>query len=199
MTSHRTTVARSCGTRLAPGNGKAEQVFMECDHLGVPGVVGAAADAQHGVVRETDGGGDRTEVTAAAVQRFDHLGQKVGLLMHPPTLGKSALLVKTNLPWNSRDDRGMGKPPSKVLQVLAENLKRCIADHKELNTEPKLAARAKMDQKTVYRITHLQNEPSIDKVERLAKALGVEAWQLLVPALTLAEPPEIAVKEKAEA
>lgn len=89
--------------------------------------------------------------------------------------------------------------PSRALQTVAANLKRCITEHKELNTEPKLAAKAKVDQKTVYRITHLQNEPSIDKVEKLAKALGLETWQLLVPQLTLAEPPALAVKEKAEA
>lgn len=92
----------------------------------------------------------------------------------------------------------MGKPPSKVLKVLAENLKRCIAEHKELNTEPKLASRAKIDQKTVYRITHLQNEPSIDKIEKLAKALDLEAWQLMVPNMTLTEPPTLTVKEQVE-
>lgn len=93
----------------------------------------------------------------------------------------------------------MGNPPSKALQVLAQNLTRCIAAHKELNTEPKLAARAKIDQKTVYRITHMQNEPSIDKVEKLAKALGLQTWQLLVPELVLTDPPALAVKEHVEA
>lgn len=111
--------------------------------------------------------------------------------------------VKTYLPRISADDRGMGKPPSKALQVLAQNLTALIAANKKLNkepsTEPKLAAMAKVDQKTVYRITHAQNEPSIDKIEKLAKQFGLQAWQLLVPKLVPSAPPELAVKEKADA
>lgn len=97
----------------------------------------------------------------------------------------------------------MGKPPSKALQVLAQNLSGLLAANRKLNkepsTEPKLAAMAKVDQKTVYRITHMQNEPSIDKVEKLAKQFDLQAWQLLVPRLVPSEPPELAVKEKAVA
>ncbi|AEG94426.1 helix-turn-helix domain-containing protein [Ramlibacter tataouinensis] len=92
----------------------------------------------------------------------------------------------------------MAKVPSKALQVLAANLERLIAEHKELNSQPKLAAAAKIDQKTVYRIVTKQNEPSTDKLEKLAKALGVQTWQLLVPGLKPGALPELAVKETSE-
>ena len=88
----------------------------------------------------------------------------------------------------------MAKAPSKALQVLAENLERLIASHPELNSQPKLAAKAKMDQKTVYRIITKQNEPSTDKLEKLAKALNLEPWQLLVPGLVPDDLPALAVR-----
>lgn len=89
----------------------------------------------------------------------------------------------------------MAKMPSKALRVLSENLERLIAAHPELNTQPKLAKEAKIDQKTVYRIVTKQNEPSLDKLEKLAKALGVEPWQLLVPGLQPAALPVLAEVE----
>lgn len=119
------------------------------------------------------------------------------MLVHSATLGKSALGVKTYLPSFSRQHLVMAKMPSKALQVLSQNLERLIAAHPELNTQPKLAARAKVDQKTVYRIVAKQNEPSIDKVEKLARALGLDgAWQLLVPNLKPAEIPTLAGVEE---
>jgi transcriptional regulator with XRE-family HTH domain len=99
----------------------------------------------------------------------------------------------------------MANLPSKALQVLAENLKRAIADRPRsrkrdgelIDSEKKLALDAEIDQRTVNRIVKMQNEPSIDKLEKLAKALGVQSWQLLVPGLQVKAPPEL-VREPAE-
>lgn len=86
----------------------------------------------------------------------------------------------------------MAKKPSKALQVLAENLDRLMQVTPEFGTQPKVAAKAKIDQKTVWRITKKLNEPSTDKVERIAAVFGLEAWQLLVPDLQPSHPPELA-------
>lgn len=86
----------------------------------------------------------------------------------------------------------MTKKPSRTLQVLAENLERLMASSLEFGTQPRLAAKAKIDQKTIWRIVHRQNEPSIDKVEKIAGVFGLQAWQLLVPDMEPTRPPEIA-------
>ncbi|HET8745695.1 MAG TPA: helix-turn-helix transcriptional regulator [Ramlibacter sp.] len=94
----------------------------------------------------------------------------------------------------------MAKKPSKALTVLAENLDRLIAARQAREpqfTQPMLAKLAKVDQKTVWRIVHKQNEPSIDKLEKIANVLQVETWHLLVPDLDPAKLPELAREEAA--
>lgn len=81
---------------------------------------------------------------------------------------------------------------------MSENLSRLMAATPALDTQPKVAKLAKMDQKTVWRILQCANEPSIDKVEKLAKVFGLEAWQLLVPDLIPAAPPELRASEPVE-
>jgi transcriptional regulator with XRE-family HTH domain len=88
----------------------------------------------------------------------------------------------------------MAKKPSKALTVLADNLGRLIAARQEkdpLFTQPVLAKLAKIDQKTVWRIVNKQNEPSIDKLEKIAGVLKVQTWHLLVPNLNPARLPEL--------
>lgn len=89
----------------------------------------------------------------------------------------------------------MAKKPSKTLQVLAENLDRLMLATPEFGTQPKVAAKAKINQKTVWRIANCLNEPSTDKVERIAAVFGLEAWQLLVPNLQPGRKPELADHE----
>jgi transcriptional regulator with XRE-family HTH domain len=93
----------------------------------------------------------------------------------------------------------MAKMPSKALRTLSENLARLIAASGELDSQAKVATKAKVDQKTVNRIANMLNEPSLDKVEKIAKAFGLEAWQLLVPGLAPGQTPELAQREQMEA
>lgn len=101
------------------------------------------------------------------------------------------------MPSDSRDDWGVSKKPSKTLQVLSENLVRLMASSVEFSSDGRVAAKAKIDQKTIWRIVHRQNEPSIDKVEKIAGVFGLQAWQLLVPDMEPTHPPEVAVHEEA--
>lgn len=86
----------------------------------------------------------------------------------------------------------MAKRPSRALQVLARNLGRLMVASRVYDTQGKVAAKAKVDQKTISRILLLQNEPSIDKLERIAAVFGCEAWQLLVPTFDPLNPPVLA-------
>ena len=67
-----------------------------------------------------------------------------------------------------------------------------MAVSREYDSQKKVATKAKVDQKTVSRILLLQNEPSIDKLERIAAVFGFEAWQLLVPTFDPLSPPVLA-------
>jgi transcriptional regulator with XRE-family HTH domain len=46
-----------------------------------------------------------------------------------------------------------------------------------------IAKKASLDQTTVGRVLRKSNATSIDKLEGLAKAFGVQPWQLLAPGL----------------
>jgi transcriptional regulator with XRE-family HTH domain len=67
-----------------------------------------------------------------------------------------------------------------------------MAGSRLYDTQGKIAAKAKVDQKTVSRILLLQNEPSLDKLEKIAGVFGYEAWQLLVPTFDPLHPPVLA-------
>lgn len=96
------------------------------------------------------------------------------------------------------------RPLSKALRALGANVAALI-EHQaaikgEYGTQPKVAAKAKVDQKTIWRIVTLApNEPSLDKVEKIAKVFGLQAWQLLVPDLDPENAPKLQVEELAEA
>lgn len=87
----------------------------------------------------------------------------------------------------------MAKKPSKALTVLSQNLQRLLEARQ--TTQPELARRAKVDQKTVWRIVRMENEPSVDKLEKLAAVLQVETWQLLVPNLDPQHLPDLVREE----
>lgn len=106
----------------------------------------------------------------------------------------------------------MANKPSRTLQVLAENLERLMAEREEYKTQTKVAKKAKVDQTTVSRILQAlpakvaeakrkaaesgelgmkYHEPSIDKIEAIAKVFDLDAWQLLLPGLQPGDRPEI--------
>lgn len=87
---------------------------------------------------------------------------------------------------------------SRALGAFADNVTRLMSSSKDLGSTKKLAEKArdkngkKLSYKTVERILgNAGNEPTLDTVEAIAKAFGVEAWQMLIPGLQPGERPEI--------
>ncbi len=86
------------------------------------------------------------------------------------------------------------KPISTAFQALRTNMGKVIA-HARL-TEPQFAKRAKVDQKTLWRVLHGSSEPTLDTVSKLAKAAGLDPWQLLAPDLEPDNPPLLAAQSE---
>lgn len=72
---------------------------------------------------------------------------------------------------------GMGKPSSR--QILADNLTRMMERSLDLKSQNALAARAKVAQSHVGRIRRQESAATVDMLDALASALGVQAWELL--------------------
>jgi transcriptional regulator with XRE-family HTH domain len=73
--------------------------------------------------------------------------------------------------------------------ILAANLAALMAASKELTSQGKVGKRAGIDQRTVGRIRNQENPPTLEQVSKLAKAFGLEVWQLFVPGLNPSNPP----------
>lgn len=63
--------------------------------------------------------------------------------------------------------------------ILAANLRALMASRPDLNTLPKLTARSGVSNGTLDRIRRAAVSTRIDELERLAKAFGVESWELV--------------------
>ncbi len=78
-------------------------------------------------------------------------------------------------------DCGMEKKTAR--QALASNLSRLMDSTPDLDTGPKLAKRAGISQRSISNMTRADqpgtNAPNIDKIEAVAGAFRLEAWQLL--------------------
>ncbi len=70
-----------------------------------------------------------------------------------------------------------------TLQTLADNLAWLMQSHPEFGSAGLLGKKAGVDQKTIWRILNLTNQPTIDKLAKLASVFKLEAWQLLAPRL----------------
>lgn len=68
-------------------------------------------------------------------------------------------------------------------EVLAANFKKLRDATPSLNAPKDIVAAGAATNGTIGRITKKQSGPSIDTIEQLARAYGLEAWQMLVPAL----------------
>lgn len=73
--------------------------------------------------------------------------------------------------------------------MLAVNISRLLASHKDINNQTKLAKKSGISQPTISRILSQELVASIDTVQRLANAFGLAAWQLLVDNLDPDNPP----------
>jgi predicted transcriptional regulator len=97
------------------------------------------------------------------------------------------------MPRITNDHPSMEETPvSSALRTLRENLTTVMASLSK--TEPAFAKIAKIDQKTMWRVMHGGNEPTLDTVSKLAKACGIEPWQLLTPGLEPNNPPMLAAQ-----
>src|SRR5689334_1762970 len=74
----------------------------------------------------------------------------------------------------------MTKPAA---EVLASNLNSLRSRKKDLGTQPKIANKARLGQRTVGRALKGEVSTTLGSVERLAHAFGLETWQLLHPEL----------------
>lgn len=72
-------------------------------------------------------------------------------------------------------------------QALATNLQRLMERTPDLDSGPKLAKRAKVAQATVSRVLNQKVGASVDVVDALARAFGVNPWMLMHPNMDIAE------------
>ncbi len=65
--------------------------------------------------------------------------------------------------------------------TLANNLRALMAAHPDLDTLPKITARSGVSNGTLDRIRRAVVSTRVDELEKLGRAFGVEAWELLRP------------------
>ena len=65
--------------------------------------------------------------------------------------------------------------------ILAANLRAMMAAHPELNTLPKITAASGVSNGTLDRIRRAVVSTRVDELERIGRAFGLEAWELLLP------------------
>lgn len=65
--------------------------------------------------------------------------------------------------------------------ILAENLRRLMASRPDLDTLPKLTAASGCSNGTLDRIRRAVVATRVDELQPLAKAFGLQPWELLVP------------------
>ena len=101
------------------------------------------------------------------------------------TLGGYAYLVKAHLPILKRHSCA---EMAKHAETLANNLMALMRSRK-ITSDAGLAKLANVDQKTIWRIRHHEQSPTVDKLESIAQAFGLHVWQLLIPDLDPNNPP----------
>jgi len=96
--------------------------------------------------------------------------------------------VKGNLEWAASNPKlglsnmlgGVEKKPA--AEILAENLERLMNQHPDRSSGPTLAKKSKVAQKTISNVLAGRHDTQLSTIVRLAKAFGLEAYQLLAPA-----------------
>jgi len=74
--------------------------------------------------------------------------------------------------------------------VIARNLSNLMEVTPHLNSQPKVAARSGLGQTSIGRILRKEAGATIDSLDLIARAFGVEPWHLLVPNLDPARLPK---------
>lgn len=101
------------------------------------------------------------------------------------SLGVSAYLRKAHMP--SKDEH-ISRMLQDIRETLAQNVL-ALMESRRMTADSALAKLAGVDQKTVWRIKKKEQSLTIDKLELIARAFGLHAWQLLIPGLDPANPP----------
>lgn len=82
---------------------------------------------------------------------------------------------------------GMQSTPSR--HVLASNLNRLMAATFSLDSNTKMVKRSKLGLGTIGRVRNAEVDATVDTLDKLAEAFGVQPWQLLAPP-DITQPPQ---------
>lgn len=87
--------------------------------------------------------------------------------------------MPTNPAWDIHIRQDIGMKTKPVREVLAENVLRYMREHDDIDTQPKLAKRAKVSQSSISRVCEGKIDTQLRIVESLAAAIGVTPAELL--------------------
>lgn len=89
------------------------------------------------------------------------------------------------LPAMGNTLHGMPKNQKKMPAgaILAQNLKMLLQTDRILNSGPKVAKASGVSRKSINNIADNRHDPHLSSVEAIAKAYGIEAYQILTPGL----------------
>ena len=100
----------------------------------------------------------------------------------PPSLGNFYYACKETFPTCIAYARCMAKERQNPRDSLANNLRLLMAA-REWN-QVDLAKRSGVNQKTISNILNGRNTPTLDKLDLIASAFGLNAWHLILPNLS---------------
>lgn len=84
-------------------------------------------------------------------------------------------------------DARTNPPRSKTHRAFAQNLAAVIAATGQSVTA--WSVQRKLQARNIQRILNGEQSPSLDSMEDIARACGLEPWQMLMPGIDLSNPP----------
>ena len=79
-------------------------------------------------------------------------------------------------------------------EILSDNIASLMAD-RQITSDAQLGKLATIDQKSIWRIRNRDQSPTVDTLEKLASAFGLQAWQMLIPNLDPKNPPVFVITD----
>jgi hypothetical protein len=173
------------------------KVSSQHRNLAVSGISFAGLDSQNGIVRNASRGRDPAQIADVGLKLLTHKSKGVHIKTRADysddtqsrrirlsLQGTNAYICDTQL--------DMRKSPARV---IAENLAAAMLHHDLVTphtgepSQSALSRKSGADQRTIGRILHQDQSPTVDMLEKLATALDLHAWQLLIPNLDPKNPP----------
>ena len=113
------------------------------------------------------------------------------------SVGVSAYFSKAHMPSLLHDTRRMKRAPT---EIVSANLRALMIDSgmAKKDGEPNQSTLAKVsgaDQRTIGRVLAQELSPTVEMLEKLARAFGLHAWQMLIPDLDPRNPPAVVMSE----